>query len=200
MVQDGPKARRVISAWRYPGVTKPRAAAVFAAMRREYDEYSKNRNNNKIHINTMIITSPSFAEGDTIPRKFTCEGGDINPELQIQNVPPGTGSLALVVHDPDAPIEGGFTHWVVWNINPGTVLIKEESVPPGAMEGKNGAGRIGYMGPCPPPGGPHRYEFRLYAVSESLGLPEGSSVDDLMESMEGKVVDKALLTGLYSKE
>ncbi len=147
----------------------------------------------------MIITSPSFAEGDPIPRKFTCEGGDINPELQIQNVPPEAGSLALVVHDPDAPIEGGFVHWVVWNIDPGTVLIKEESVPPGAMEGKNGAGRIGYMGPCPPPGNFHHYEFRLYAVAGPIDIPEGSSVNDLMESMEGRVVGKALLTGLYSK-
>ncbi len=148
----------------------------------------------------MIITSPSFADGDPIPRKFTCEGGDINPELQIQNVPSGTGSLALVLHDPDAPIEGGFTHWVVWNIDPGTALIKEESVPPGAVEGENGAGRVGYMGPCPPPGGHHRYEFRLYALSGILGLPEGSSVHELMESIEGKILGEALLTGLYSKE
>ena len=148
----------------------------------------------------MIITSPSFAEGDPIPRKFTCAGGDINPELQIQNVPPGTGSLALVVHDPDAPIEGGFTHWVVWNIDPGTMLIKEESVPPGAVEGSNGAGRIGYMGPCPPPGGPHRYEFRLYALPGELDLPEGSSMSDLMKAMEGKTMAEAVLTGSYAKE
>lgn len=149
--------------------------------------------------NDMIITSPSFADGDMIPRKFTCEGGDINPELQIQNVPEGTETLALVVHDPDAPMAGGFTHWVVWNIDPGTVLIKEESIPPGSVEGKNGAGRTGYMGPCPPPGKPHRYEFRLYALSVRPDLPEGSTMDMLMEVVNGSVISEAVLAGLYAK-
>src|SRR5271157_1153410 len=106
----------------------------------------------------MLLTSPSFEQGTAIPRKFTCDGGGINPELQIQNVPENTRSLTLILHDPDAPIPGGFTHWVVWNIDPKTVLIKEESVPPGAREGLNGARRESYAAPCPPPGhGVHNY-------------------------------------------
>lgn len=147
----------------------------------------------------MIITSPSFADSEYIPKKFSCEGGDINPELQIQNVPMETRSLALIVHDPDAPIEGGFTHWLVWNIDPMTTLIKEESVPPGATEGANGAGKVGYMGPCPPAGSEHRYEFRLYALDEELLLVEGASLDALMEAMDGHIVESAVLVGLYKK-
>jgi Raf kinase inhibitor-like YbhB/YbcL family protein len=148
----------------------------------------------------MIITSPSFAEGSTIPRKFSCEGGDINPELQIQNVPEGAKSLALVVHDPDAPVAGGFTHWTVWNIDPSAILIKEESVPPGATEGVNGTGRMGYMGPCPPPGPAHRYEFHLYALDASLDLAEGASHPELTDAMAGHILEEAILTGLYARE
>ena len=78
----------------------------------------------------MIITSSSFDDGSTIPKKFTCDGGDMNPELLIQNVPSEAQTLALVLHDPDAPMPGGFTHWTVWNIDPRTAIIKEESVSP----------------------------------------------------------------------
>lgn len=149
----------------------------------------------------MIITSPSFSEGSTIQRKFSCEGGDINPELQIQNVPERAKSLALVMHDPDAPLAGRFTHWVVWNIDPRAVLIKEESTPPGAREGVNGTGRVGYMGPCPPPGGPaHRYEFRFYALDAVLELSEGASLAELMAAMEGHIIEETMLTGLYARE
>ncbi len=148
----------------------------------------------------MIITSPSFADDGAIPRKFTCEGGDINPELQIQNVPDGARCLALVVHDPDAPMEGGFTHWIVWDIAPGTLLIKEESVPPGSKEGANGAGRVGYMGPCPPPGPAHRYEFRLYALDAVPDLSEGASYGVFMDAIRGSIVAEALLTGRYGRE
>ncbi len=147
----------------------------------------------------MIITSPSFVDGGGIPRKFTCDGGDINPELQIQNVPDGTKCLALVVHDPDASNGGDFVHWVVWGIDPGASLIKEESVPPGAWEGVNDAGRPGYMGPCPPPGPAHRYEFRLYALRAMPDLPQGSSRDAFMEAIGGSVIAEAALTGLYAR-
>ncbi len=147
----------------------------------------------------MIITSPSFNDSGEIPRKFSCEGGDINPELQVQNVPAQAQSLALVVHDPDAPREGGFTHWVVWNIDPSTWLIKEESIPPGAVEGNNDGGRIGYMGPCPPSGASHRYEFRLYALDGTLDLAEGASAKDLLSAMEGHVIEHTVLTGTYAK-
>jgi Raf kinase inhibitor-like YbhB/YbcL family protein len=147
----------------------------------------------------MILISPSFEDGAHIPKKFSCEGGDINPELQIQNVPPGVESLALILHDPDAPITGGFTHWMVWNINPTTTLIKEESVPPGSEEGTNGAGRVGYMGPCPP-SGTHHYEFFLYALDAVLDLPVSTTAKELEAEIEKHLVEKTQLTGLYQKQ
>ncbi len=147
----------------------------------------------------MIIISPSFSDGSAIPRKFSGDGGDINPELQIQNVPPDAESLVLVVYDPDAPVRGGFYHWLVWDIDPGTSLIKEESVPPGAIEGVNGAGHLGYMGPKPP-SGIHHYHFTLYALDARLDLPEGMGPEALFDAMEGRIIAKAELVGLYASE
>jgi Raf kinase inhibitor-like YbhB/YbcL family protein len=125
----------------------------------------------------------------------------MNPELQIQNVPESAKSLALIMHDPDAPMPGGFTHWVVWNIKPTTMLIKDESIPPGSIEGANGRGDIGYTGPMPPPGhGDHHYEFRLYALGEALDLPEGATKADLEAAMEGHIIERTLLVGTYKRE
>ncbi len=146
----------------------------------------------------MILISPSFNDGEMIPRKFSCEGGDINPELQIQNVPAEAKSLTLVLHDPDAPREGGFTHWVVWNISPATVLIKQESIPPGSVEGRNGAGRNSYIGPCPP-SGTHHYHFQLYALDGTLEIPATSGKAELEKAMEGYILEKTELVGIYSK-
>jgi Raf kinase inhibitor-like YbhB/YbcL family protein len=148
----------------------------------------------------MIITSPSFTDGAAIPKKFTCDGGEINPEFQVLNVPDGAKSLALIVHDHDAPREGGFTHWVVWNIDPRTTLIKEESIPPGAVEGANGSGNIGYAAPCPPPADKaHRYYFKLYALDTVLDLPEGSTKNELLNAMEGHRREEAEFMGLYKR-
>jgi len=144
----------------------------------------------------MLIISPSFDNSDLIPKKFTGDGGDINPELQIQNVPIEAVSLALVLHDPDAPIPGGFYHWLVWDIDPRTALIKEESTPPGALEGVNGMGQIGYVGPKPP-SGIHHYHFMLYALDDELQLSEGATIKELMNSMDGHIVTTAELVGLY---
>ena len=149
----------------------------------------------------MILTSPSFEDGAPIPKKFTCDGGNINPELQIQNVHGGAKSLALIMHDPDAPREGGFTHWVVWNIDPAVPFIKEESIPPGACEGLNGAGKEGYMGPCPPPGhGVHHYQFRLYALDSPLELPTTAKAQDLQVEIDKHLIESAELVGLYSRD
>ncbi len=146
----------------------------------------------------MILISPAFDNDTVIPKKYTCDGGDINPELQIQNVPHGTKSLALIVHDPDAPMKGGFTHWVVWNIDPETSVIKEESVPPDAIEGRNGAGRIGYMGPCPP-SGMHHYHFQLYALNAKLNLPATSSLGEIEAQIDGHLISQTDLVGLYER-
>lgn len=147
----------------------------------------------------MLLTSPSFEHNGRIPKKFTCDGGNINPELLIQNVPEEAATLALIMHDPDAPREGGFTHWVVWNIDPSTTQIKQESMPPGGVEGRNGAGQNAYTGPCPP-SGTHHYEFRLYALDISLDLSGTTNKDALENAMEGHVLEKTELIGLYQRQ
>ncbi len=148
----------------------------------------------------MILTSPSFENGGFIPKKFTCDGGNINPELHIQNIPPGAKSLALIMHDPDAPMPGGFTHWVVWNIDPASPMIKEESVPPGASEGMNTRGS-GYTGPCPPLGhGVHHYQFRLYALDSPLELSTEATAGVLEAEIEKHLLETAELVGLYGRE
>lgn len=148
----------------------------------------------------MLLISPSFEDNSAIPKKFTCDGGGINPELRIENVPAEAESLALVLHDPDAPLPGGFTHWVLWNISPATTLIKEESTPPGAMEGMNSRS-AGYVGPCPPPGhGIHHYGFSLYALDTTLDLPVASGKAELVKAMKGHIIETAELTGLYERK
>jgi Raf kinase inhibitor-like YbhB/YbcL family protein len=145
----------------------------------------------------MIITSSAFDEGGFIPKKFSGQGGDFNPELLIQNVPPEAVSLALILHDPDAPTPGGFIHWIAWNINPTTAIIKEESTPPGALEGKNDAGKIGYVGPMPPSGTAHRYNFQLYALDTTLDLTEDATAKELQREIKDHTLARADLTGLY---
>lgn len=155
-------------------------------------------NNPKNLLNNMIIVSSAFGNNGNIPKKFTCDGGDINPELRIENVPEGAKSLVLIVDDPDAP-GGTFTHWIVWNINPKISIIKEESVPPGAVEGITDFGRIGYGGPCPPPGKPHRYYFKVYALDSLIDLSEGASRSELEEKIKGHVLATAEIVGIYQR-
>jgi Raf kinase inhibitor-like YbhB/YbcL family protein len=147
----------------------------------------------------VILTSPSFEGGGSIPKKFTCEGENINPELLIQNVPEGAKSLALIMHDPDAPLAGGFTHWVVWNISPKMAVIKEESVPPGSMEGMRTRGGVGYVGPCPPTG-THHYEFRFYALDAMLDLPSSTEKAELEAEIQKHIIAETQLVGLYKKQ
>ena len=109
------------------------------------------------------ITSPVFENNGFIPKKYTCDGADVNPQLLIANVPARTKSLSLIVDDPDAPA-GTWVHWVVWNIDPQTLEIKEHSVPNGANQGLNDFSKHNYGGPCPP-SGTHRYFFKLYSCA-----------------------------------
>ncbi|MBI3589736.1 MAG: YbhB/YbcL family Raf kinase inhibitor-like protein [Candidatus Liptonbacteria bacterium] len=147
----------------------------------------------------MLISSPAFESNQKIPTKFTCDGGNINPELHIQNVPEKAKSLALIMDDPDAP-SGTFTHWLIWNIDPKTEIIKQESVPPGAHEGQNDAGKIGYLGPCPPDKKPHRYFFKLYALSDSIIETESIRDRATLESIVNKLlIEKAELVGIYER-
>lgn len=145
----------------------------------------------------MKITSSAFSHKGPIPSKYTCDGENINPPLEISDVPPGAKSLALICEDPDAP-GGTFVHWVVWNINPQTTEIGEGKVPVGASQGTNDFGRSGYSGPCPP-GGTHRYFFQLVALDTTLNLPSGATRQDLEKAMGGHILAQAELVGTYQR-
>ena len=146
----------------------------------------------------MLLTSSAFNHNEKIPSKFTCDGGNINPELLIQNVPEEAKSLALIMDDPDAP-RGIFTHWLAWNINPRTTVIKQESKPPGSTEGLNDRGIGGYTGPCPPDKKPHRYFFKLYALDTALELGEQATKAELEAAIADHAVDKTELVGIYER-
>ena len=143
------------------------------------------------------IISPAFQEGGNIPSKFTCDGANVNPPLHIDQIPAGAKSLALIVDDPDAP-GGIFVHWLVWNIDPKTSDIAENSVPPNAAQGKSGFGKTGYGGPCPP-SGTHRYYFRVYAL-DAAQVQGGSTRADLDRAMRGHIIGQGELMGRYSKK
>ena len=151
----------------------------------------------------LQLSSSSFTAGGNIPRQFTCEGEDISPELSWKNAPSGTKTFALIVHDPDAPRAGGFTHWVVYNLPANVTHIaqdapKSEKLPAGGIQGKNDFGQTGYKGPCPP-SGTHRYYFYLYALDTELKLPSGPNKDEVEKAIKGHVLQKAELMGKYKK-
>ncbi len=141
------------------------------------------------------LTSPEFREGATIPDRYTCRGSDINPPLVIANIPEGTKAMALTVHDPDG-MAGVWVHWVVFNIPPQTVSIKETAVP--GTQALNDFGNFYYGGPCPPDQKPHHYVFTLYALNVFLdSVNEGATKDTLEKAMAGKIIAKTALTGIY---
>lgn len=144
----------------------------------------------------MQISSPAFANNRLIPDKHSCRGENVNPALRIKSVPVGTKSLALVVHDPDAPAKD-WVHWLVWNIDPTTMVIKESDLPAGAVEGITDFGGPGYGGPCPP-SGTHRYFFELFALDTVLDLPADASLSALQSAMDGHILERAELIGLFS--
>ncbi len=144
----------------------------------------------------LTLTSSAFKHNEPIPKKYGCDQENTNPPLAIDGIPEGTKSLALIVDDPDAP-SGTFDHWVVWNIPPSQKKIAEHSAP--GREGKNGMGENGYTGPCPPPGKPHHYNFKAYAVDVELGLSEGATKKDLERALKGHVLAEGKLIGLFSR-
>jgi Raf kinase inhibitor-like YbhB/YbcL family protein len=143
----------------------------------------------------LTVKSPSFQHNSPIPKKHSCDGEDSNPPLTIERLPMETKSLALVVDDPDASDET-FDHWVVWNIPPSTNKIAEHSVP--GIEGLNSARQRGFMGPCPP-SGTHRYFFKVYALDTKLTLDAKSTKRDLEKAMQGHILAKGELIGLYHR-
>lgn len=148
----------------------------------------------------MEINSPAFEQHQPVPRKYTCEGEDISPPLQFRDVPAKTKSLVLIMDDPDAP-GGTFDHWIMWNLpSNATALAEGVKVQKPVLQGKNGFRDNRYRGPCPPPGRPHRYFFKLYALDTMIELREGSSKAQLLEAMEGHILGKAELVGTYQRK
>jgi len=145
-------------------------------------------------MSNLVISSPAFKNKKEIPRKYTCDGEDVNPQLDIGGLPEETKSLVLIVDDPDAP-KGDWVHWIVWNITP-TDKIKENSVP--GVEGMNDFRRHSYGGPCPP-SGTHRYFFTIYALDTELSLKVHSRKKDLEDAMSGHILAKGELVGLYKR-
>lgn len=146
----------------------------------------------------MEIISPAFDNNDDIPVRYGRKFDDTSPPLAFSEISKDAESLALVMDDPDAP-SGTFTHWVVFNIKPEEVELGEGETPAGAVQGTNDYGELGYGGPMPP-SGTHHYHFKLYALDSPLNLEEGATSEDLEEAMEGHVITKAEIIGLYSAE
>jgi Raf kinase inhibitor-like YbhB/YbcL family protein len=150
----------------------------------------------------LQLTSPAFEEGGLIPQKFSCDGQDVSPPLYWKGVPDGTRSLALICDDPDAPV-GTWVHWVLFNLPAETTSLPEavpenETLENGARHGLNSWRRPGYGGPCPP-GGTHRYFFKLYALDTNLDLSAGTGKEDLLKEMEGHILAEVRLMGRYKR-
>ncbi len=187
-------------------------ASIVAFMKQAVDN-----KNGIMKIETMTITSPSFAHNGTIPKKYTCDGENVSPELRIEGVPKEAKSLALIMDDPDAPMET-WVHWIIWNLtrlegDPPSAIEIEENVGSfntlvsgrnnslvvrKAIEGITSFGKPGYGGPCPP-SGTHRYFFRAYALDVALNIPNGAGRGDLERAMEGHILARAELVGFYGR-
>ncbi len=152
----------------------------------------------------MQMTSTAFTEGGAIPAKHTCDAKNVTPPLKWSGVPAGTKSLALIADDPDAPV-GTWVHWVLYDLPAGAVELAEDMpksqyVAGGAKQGLNDFKHLGYGGPCPPPGKPHRYFFKLYALDTVLDLKPGLTKKDLEKAMDKHILDKAQLMGTYQRK
>jgi Raf kinase inhibitor-like YbhB/YbcL family protein len=145
----------------------------------------------------LKLTSPVFENNSPLPPRYTCDGENINPPLAITNVPQRAKSLALIFDDQDAP-RGSYVHWIVWNIDPETKDIKENSVPEDAVEGTNDFKKRNYGGPCPPTRA-HRYVFKLYALDIRLNLESRSTKADLEKAMKGHILAQAQIFTSYKK-
>jgi Raf kinase inhibitor-like YbhB/YbcL family protein len=160
--------------------------------------------NNPPKTMSIQITSAAFADGQPIPAKYTCDGNNVSPPLQWTNPPANTKSFALIADDPDAPA-GTWVHWVLYDLPPDTIelpegVAKTQAISNGAKQGLNSWPRLGYGGPCPPPGKPHRYSFKIYALDTMPGLKPGATKKDLLKAMEGHVLAEGQLMGTYQRK
>ena len=151
----------------------------------------------------LQLTSSAFSQGDPIPTKYTCDGDDVSPPLAWGDPPEGTASFALINDDPDAPV-GTWVHWVLYNLPADARSLPEavpadSELPDGSRHGQNSWRRPGYGGPCPP-GGTHRYFFKLYALDTALDLPSDANKEEVLKAMEGHILGQAELMGVYSRK
>ena len=147
----------------------------------------------------MKLTSLAFQNGGHIPGRYTCDGKNISPPLEWSKIPSQTGSLVLIMDDPDAP-RGTWDHWIIFNLPPNLTSLPEgtKNFPSGTKFGKNSWGKTEYGGPCPPDK-QHRYFFKLYALNTNLDLPNGTTKEQIQQTMRGKIVEKTELIGLYAR-
>jgi len=153
---------------------------------------------------SMELTSTAFQEGDTISKQYTADGKDVSPPLRWSGAPGNTQSFALICDDPDAPRKEPWVHWVLFNLPAAAQELPEgvppdETLPNGAKQGRNDFGKIGYGGPAPPPGKPHRYYFKLYALDTLLNLKEGATKQQLEQAMKGHVLASGRWIGKYGR-
>jgi Raf kinase inhibitor-like YbhB/YbcL family protein len=151
----------------------------------------------------FAISSTAFPDGGDIPRKFTCDGADVSPELSWTEPPPGTQSFTLIADDPDAP-GGTWTHWVLYDLPAAATGLAEgvnkiDELPGGERQGRNDFRKIGYNGPCPPPGKPHRYFFKIYALKGKLDLKPGASRQEVEQALQNLVLGQAEWMGRYRR-
>ena len=148
------------------------------------------------------VTSPAFKESDLIPKKYTCDGDNVSPAIEWTGVPDSAKFIALICDDPDAP-RGTWVHWVIFNIPAGVKGLAEDiqrtsTLPNGARQGINDSHELGYDGPCPP-GGTHRYYFKVYALDNILTLESGSTKAQLLKAMDGHILGEGQLMGRYKR-
>jgi Raf kinase inhibitor-like YbhB/YbcL family protein len=145
----------------------------------------------------FTLSSPEFADGQPIPRRFTCDGEDVSPPLAWEGVPDGAAALALVLDDPDAG-GGTYVHWVVHGLEPTLTGLDEGALPDGAREAENADGESGYSGPCPPEeDGPHTYRFTVYALDEQLDADDGAGQADVLGDIRDHAVAKGTLEATF---
>jgi Raf kinase inhibitor-like YbhB/YbcL family protein len=147
----------------------------------------------------MRIISTALEQNRNIPELYTCDGNDKNPPLRFEDVPNNAASLALIVSDPDAVGKKPFYHWVVFNLDPRTDQIEEDTLPATGIEGRNDFGKVEYGGPCPP-SGTHHYIFTLYALDSPLHLEKGATAEEVIKATKGHTIETAELVGLYSRK
>ncbi len=152
----------------------------------------------------MKLTSTAFQEGGSIPAKYTCEGPNVSPPLAWEAAPPGTKTVALIADDPDAP-HGTWVHWVLYDLPANATELAEDTpktqyLTGGAKQGLNDFKHLGYGGPCPPPGKPHRYFFKIYALDAELGLKPGASKKDVEGAMQKHILAQGQLMGTFQRK